>query len=130
MRAHYFTLLVIILMGFVACKSDPIPVSTTSADYVNRRLVVEVKHVYDRVNRLDSMLAKATVKLFDEPIDRDEDEDVVRILTTNETGTATFGYMKTQVYYIRVEHPDFEPIDAQFDYKEGFVTAYEYYDFY
>lgn len=122
---------IVMLVGFAACNSEPVPVTSTDASYVDRQLSIEVYHMFDTYNRLDSLLPNATVKLFDDPLDRDEDTDVVRIMTTDTTGKVTFHYLKTQVYYIRVEHPDFNTsINTQFNYPQGAVTAYEYYNFY
>lgn len=114
-----------------ACNSDPVPTTSTSAPDIDRQLIIEANHVYGPLTRSDSLLPNVTVKLFTDILDREEDEDVVRILTTDSTGRVTFRYLTSEkTYFLRIEHPDFETRDEQFTYPKGAVTAYEFYDFY
>ena len=131
MRISYLLLLSFAILGLASCSKDnEVPTTSTDAPEINRRLVIEVSHVYDRQQRLDSLLPNVTVKLFQDPLDRDEDTDIVVTGVTDVSGKATFSYLKEKTYYVRVEHPDFQSIRTEFTYPKGAVTSYEYYDFY
>lgn len=84
-----------------------------AADNYNRSVHVEVSHIYDLANGLDSMVNNASVLLF-------EDRDVFitygyadNYRITDSTGIVNFELLDKEYYWVRIIHPDLgELIDS------------------